>query len=129
MKCKGTLKEYRVIGRKLPTESEPVTPLYRMRIFATDQIVEPDGTLPADAKAGGDDSFSTFFNETGTAKHVPRAVFVDLEPSVVDEIRNGTYRKLFHPEQTISGKEDAANNYARGHYTVGKEIVDLVLDR
>ena len=29
MKCKGTLKEYRVIGRKLPTESEPVTPLYR----------------------------------------------------------------------------------------------------
>merc|ERR1712211_189154 len=30
---------YRVIGRKMPTESEPVTPLYRMRIFATDQIV------------------------------------------------------------------------------------------
>ena len=28
-----------------------------------------------------------------------------------------------------SGKEDAANNYARGHYTIGKEIVDLVLDR
>merc|ERR1712080_422735 len=39
MKAKGTLKEYCVIGRKLPTESEPVTPLYRMRIFATDQIV------------------------------------------------------------------------------------------
>ena len=29
----------------------------------------------------------------------------------------------------ISGKEDAANNYARGHYTVGKEVVDLCLDR
>ena len=29
----------------------------------------------------------------------------------------------------MSGKEDATNNYARGHYTVGKEIVDLVLDR
>ena len=39
MKAKGTLKEYRVIGRKMPTEAEPVTPLYRMRIFATDQIV------------------------------------------------------------------------------------------
>ncbi|KAI1229825.1 hypothetical protein IHE44_0010831, partial [Lamprotornis superbus] len=25
--------------------------------------------------------------------------------------------------------EDAANNYARGHYTIGKEIIDLVLDR
>ena len=46
-----------------------------------------------------------------------------------DEVRTGTYRQLFHPEQLISGKEDAANNYARGHYTIGKEIIDLVLDR
>ena len=50
-------------------------------------------------------------------------------PKVVDEVRTGTYRQLFHPEQLISGKEDAANNFARGHYTIGKEIVDLVLDR
>ena len=46
-----------------------------------------------------------------------------------DEVRTGTYRQLFHPEQLITGKEDAANNYARGHYTIGKEIIDLVLDR
>lgn len=46
-----------------------------------------------------------------------------------DEVRTGTYRQLFHPEQLITGKEDAANNYARGHYTIGKEIVDIVLDR
>ena len=38
---------------------------------------------------------------------------VDLEPTVVDEVRTGTYRQLFHPEQLISGKEDAANNFAR----------------
>ena len=44
-------------------------------------------------------------------------------------MRTGTYRQLFHPETLISGKEDAANNYARGRYTVGKEIIDLVLDR
>ena len=46
-----------------------------------------------------------------------------------DEVRTGTYRQLFHPEQLITGKEDAANNYARGHYTVGKDLIDLVLDR
>ena len=50
-------------------------------------------------------------------------------PLFLDEVRTGTYRQLFHPEQLITGKEDAANNYARGHYTIGKEIVDLVLDR
>ena len=46
-----------------------------------------------------------------------------------DEVRTGAYRQLFHPEQLITGKEDAANNYARGHYTIGKDIVDLVVDR
>ena len=49
--------------------------------------------------------------------------------AVSDEIRTGAYRMLFHPEQLISGKEDAASNYARGYYTVGNEIMDLVLDR
>ena len=75
-----------------------------------------------------DDAFSTFFSETGAGKHVPRAVFLDLEPTVIDEVRTGTYRQLFHPEQLISGKEDAANNFARGHYTIGKEMVDVAFE-
>ncbi|KFW77894.1 hypothetical protein N305_02558, partial [Manacus vitellinus] len=50
-------------------------------------------------------------------------------PPFPDEIRTGPYHGLFHPEQLISGKEDAANNYARGHYTIGKEIIDTVLSR
>eukprot|EP00349_Pseudokeronopsis_sp_Brazil_P010086 CAMPEP_0202977852 /NCGR_PEP_ID=MMETSP1396-20130829/84484_1 /ASSEMBLY_ACC=CAM_ASM_000872 /TAXON_ID= /ORGANISM="Pseudokeronopsis sp., Strain Brazil" /LENGTH=448 /DNA_ID=CAMNT_0049716667 /DNA_START=1490 /DNA_END=2836 /DNA_ORIENTATION=- len=86
--------------------------------------------MPSDKTiGGGDDAFNTFFSETGAGKHVPRCVFLDLEPTVIDEVRTGTYRQLFHPEQLISGKEDAANNFARGHYTIGKEIVDLCLDR
>lgn len=86
--------------------------------------------MPGDKSVGKeDDSFNTFFSETQSGKHVPRAIYVDLEPTVCDEVRTGTYRKLYHPEQIISGKEDAANNYARGHYTVGKEVVDDVLDR
>jgi tubulin alpha len=72
------------------------------------------------------DAFNTFFSETSSGKHVPRAIFVDLEPTVIDEVRTGTYRQLFHPEQLMSGKEDAANNFARGHYT-GKVINSFVL--
>ncbi|VDM83644.1 unnamed protein product [Strongylus vulgaris] len=76
-----------------------------------------------------DDAFNTFFAETAGGKHVPRCLFVDLEPTVVDEVRTGTYRELFHPEQLLSGKEDAANCYARGRYTVGREMIDVVMDR
>ncbi|KAH8091459.1 hypothetical protein JL720_5764 [Aureococcus anophagefferens] len=92
-------------------------------LFCLEHGIQPDGQMPSDKTiGGGDDAFNTFFSETGAGKHVPRAVYVDLEPTVCDEVRTGTYRQLYHPEQIISGKEDAANNYARGHYTIGKEI-------
>ncbi|KAG0020699.1 hypothetical protein BGZ80_003759 [Entomortierella chlamydospora] len=99
-------------------------------LYCLEHGIEPDGTIASDKKASQfDSSSSTFFSETGAGKHVPRAIFVDLEETVIDEVRRGTYRSLFHPEQMISGKEDAANNYARGHYTIGKELVDTVLER
>merc|ERR1711884_667535 len=99
-------------------------------LFCLEHGIQPDGQMPSDKTiGGGDDAFNTFFSETGAGKHVPRCVFLDLEPTVIDEVRTGTYRQLFHPEQLISGKEDAANNFARGHYTIGREIVDLCLDR
>ena len=44
------------------------------------------------------------------------------------EVRTGAYKELFHPGQLISGKEDAANNFARGYYTVGRKVVDETLD-
>lgn len=43
--------------------------------------------MPSDTTVGyGDDSFNTFFSETDSGKHVPRAVFVDLEPTVVGKL-------------------------------------------
>ena len=38
------------------------------------------------------DAFNTFFRETGAGKHVPRYVFLNLEPTVIDEVRTVTYR-------------------------------------
>ena len=99
-------------------------------LYCLEHDIQPDGLMVSDTSKGVEkDSFNTFFSETQGGKHVPRAIFVDLEPTVVDEVRRGSYKSLFHPEQLITGKEDAANNYARGHYTVGKEHVDQVVDR
>ncbi|CAJ0935080.1 unnamed protein product, partial [Mesorhabditis belari] len=99
-------------------------------LYCLEHGITPDGLMPADSTMGVEDSsYNTFFSETQSGKHVPRAIFMDLEPTVVDEVRTGTYRSLFHPEQLITGKEDAANNYARGHYTIGKELIDVCVDR
>jgi len=99
-------------------------------LYCLEHGIHPDGMIPKEYQDEvADDSFTTFFSETGSGKYVPRAVMVDLEPTVVDEVRTGTYRQLFHPEQLITGKEDAANNYARGHYTIGKEQIEVTMDR
>lgn len=61
--------------------------------------VQVDSALmPSDKTVGGgDDAFNIFFSETGAGKHVPRCVFLDLEPTVIDEVRTGTYRQLSPP--------------------------------
>jgi len=67
--------------------------------------------MSGDGLGGGDDAFSTFFSKTGAGKHVPHAIYMDLEPTVCDEVHSGASHQLYHPEKTISEKEDAANNY------------------
>lgn len=71
---------------------------------------QPDGRLVEGAQSAHDSGFSTFFSETGAGKHVPRSLYIDLEPGAIDDVKTGPFRSLFHPETLISGKEDAANN-------------------
>lgn len=106
-------------------------------LYCLEHGIQPDGTVLDSKKDRSEKakmasmaaSFNTFFSETRAGKHVPRALFMDLEPTVIDGLRTGKYRSLFHPELLISGKEDAANNYARGHYSMGSKVIDLVLER
>ena len=62
------------------------------------------------------------------AKYVPRAVLVDLEPGTMDSVRSGPYGQIFRPDNFVFGQSGAGNNWAKGHYTEGAELVDAVLD-
>lgn len=95
-------------------------------LYCREHNVKPDGSISEEAM--DEDSASSFFYRTSRNTFVPRTVMVDLEPGVINEIKTGEYKNLFHPQNLISGKEDAANNYARGHYTVGKEILEPVME-
>ena len=53
-------------------------------LYCLEHGIRPDGTMSEESVSQKDDSFSTFFHSTGAGKHVPRAVMVDLEPSVID---------------------------------------------
>lgn len=61
-------------------------------------------------------------------KYVPRAILLDLEPGVMDAVRAGPYGQIFRPDNFIFGQSGAGNNWAKGHYTEGAELIDSVLD-
>jgi tubulin alpha len=94
-------------------------------LFCLEHGIQPDGTLLCHQT---DTSLLTFFEDIGY-KYTPRMLYIDLEPSILDEIRTGAYRQLFHPNRILSGKEGAASNYARGYFTIGRELIEHVLDQ
>lgn len=73
-------------------------------------------------------TYETLF-KTSYGRFVPRAILVDSETSVIDEIRNGVYRCLFHPLDLVTHNEDCSNNFARGNITIGKKMIDQVMER
>ncbi|KAK6635181.1 hypothetical protein RUM44_000432 [Polyplax serrata] len=99
-------------------------------LFCIEHGIAPDGTMlkpPSASNSKSADSAQTFFKLTED-KMIPRMVMVDLEPSILDSVRGSKYKALYHPDQLISGREDACSNFARGHDTVGKEILPISFD-
>ncbi|RYP85298.1 hypothetical protein DL770_005044 [Monosporascus sp. CRB-9-2] len=74
------------------------------------------------------DHIEVYFQEASNGKYVPRALLIDLEPGVIDAVRSGGYGNFFRPDNMVFGQAGAGNNWAKGHYTEGAELVDQVLD-
>ncbi|KAK4760538.1 hypothetical protein SAY87_005431 [Trapa incisa] len=71
---------------------------------------------------------NVYYNEASCGRYVPRAVMMDLEPGTMDSVRTGPYGQIFRPDNFVFGQSGAGNNWAKGHYTEGAELIDAVLD-
>ncbi|PQQ19354.1 Tubulin beta-5 chain [Prunus yedoensis var. nudiflora] len=71
---------------------------------------------------------NVYYNEASCGRFVPRAVLMDLEPGTMDSVRTGPYGQIFRPDNFVFGQSGAGNNWAKGHYTEGAELIDAVLD-
>ncbi|KAI8053950.1 alpha-beta tubulin [Syncephalis plumigaleata] len=71
---------------------------------------------------------NVYYNEAAKGRYVPRAVLVDLEPGTMDTIRSSPNGGQFHPDNFVHAQSGAGNNWAKGHYTEGAELVDSVLE-
>jgi tubulin beta len=71
---------------------------------------------------------NVYYNEASGGRFVPRAVLMDLEPGTMDSVRSGPFGQIFRPDNFVFGQSGAGNNWAKGHYTEGAELIDSVLD-
>ncbi|TVU14214.1 hypothetical protein EJB05_37666, partial [Eragrostis curvula] len=69
-----------------------------------------------------------YFNEAGRGRYVPCAVLVDLEPGTMDSLRSGLMGGIFRPDNMVYGNSNANNNWAKGDYNKGAELIDALLD-
>jgi len=95
-------------------------------------ICDEHGIAPSGQYSGQSDlqleRVRVYYNEATGGRYVPRAVLVDLEPGTMDAVRAGPYGGIFRPDNFVFGQSGAGNNWAKGHYTEGAELIDSVLD-
>jgi tubulin beta len=95
-------------------------------------VCDEHGIDPSGMYQGDNDQqlehIGVYFGEAGSGRYVPRSVLVDLEPGTMDTVRAGPYGGIFKPDNFIFGANGAGNNWAKGHYTEGAELIDGVLE-
>ncbi|XP_060935511.1 tubulin beta chain isoform X14 [Limanda limanda] len=96
-------------------------------VISDEHGIDPSGTYHGDNDLQLE-RINVYYNEATGGKYVPRAVLVDLEPGTMDSVRSGAFGQIFRPDNFVFGQSGAGNNWAKGHYTEGAELVDSVLD-
>ncbi|KAK6115221.1 hypothetical protein DH2020_007490 [Rehmannia glutinosa] len=99
-------------------------------VICDEHGVDPIGKYKGDGSSSDTqlERINVYFNEASGGRYVPRAVLMDLEPGTMDSIRSGPYGQIFRPDNFVFGQSGAGNNWAKGHYTEGAELIDSVLD-
>ncbi|CEF67288.1 Tubulin beta-2A chain [Strongyloides ratti] len=97
-------------------------------VISEEHGIQTDGSFSGENEAQCLDRIDVYYNEANGGKYVPRAIMVDLEPGTMDSIRASTYGQLFRPDNFVFGQSGAGNNWAKGHYTEGAELVENVMD-
>ncbi|XP_041804333.1 tubulin beta-2A chain-like isoform X7 [Chelmon rostratus] len=96
-------------------------------VISDEHGIDPTGSYQGDSDLQLE-RINVYYNEASGSKFVPRAILVDLEPGTMDSVRSGPFGQLFRPDNFVFGQSGAGNNWAKGHYTEGAELVDSVLD-
>ncbi|KAJ7871530.1 gamma tubulin [Mycena olivaceomarginata] len=90
--------------------------------------INKEGILEEWATEGGDRK-DVFFYQADDEHYIPRAILVDLEPRVINNILTSPYANLYNPENIFVSKDGggAGNNWALGH-AHGEKIYEEIME-
>ncbi|XP_032231891.2 tubulin beta chain isoform X2 [Nematostella vectensis] len=74
------------------------------------------------------EKIGVYFSEGSDHRYVPRSILVDLESGTKDSIQSTPFGQLFRPDNFIFGEGGAGNNWAKGFYTNGSNLLEQVLE-
>ena len=90
--------------------------------------ISPEGIV--DEKAiNGDDRKDVFFYQADDDHYIPRSILIDLEPGVINSIKNSDFKHFYNPENIFISKEGggAGNCWAKG-YSYAEHVEDEIMD-
>ncbi|KAL5020351.1 hypothetical protein ScPMuIL_003243 [Solemya velum] len=96
-------------------------------VISEEHGIDPDGKFVGDSDLQVARS-DVYYTQGSNGNYVPRSILVDLEPGTLDAVRSGPLGRMFKPDNFVTGYSGAGNNWAKGHYTDGAELVDQVID-
>ncbi|KAK0162010.1 hypothetical protein PV327_008387 [Microctonus hyperodae] len=97
-------------------------------MISTEHGISEDGKYVGNEEKLQLDKISVYYDEAREGTYVPRSIFIDLEPGTMHAARSGPFGRIFRPDNFIFGQNGAGNNWAKGYYTEGAEIVESVMD-
>ncbi|BEI82232.1 hypothetical protein CcaverHIS002_0301000 [Cutaneotrichosporon cavernicola] len=90
--------------------------------------ISPTGMLEDWAENQGDRK-DVFFYQADDEHYIPRAILIDLEPRVINNILTSPFKGLYNPENIYVSKNGggAGNNWAQG-YAAGERVYDDLIE-
>lgn len=98
------------------------------RQLCSEHGINEEGILQ-DFATSGSDRKDVFFYQADDEHYIPRAVLIDLEPRVINNIMSSPHANLYNPENVFIAKQGggAGNNWASG-YGQGESFEEEVFD-
>lgn len=98
-----------------------------LSLISSEHGLEPDGSYHG-TSAHQLDRISTYYTERSNGKYFPRSILLDLDQCVIDSIVSGAHSNFYKPDNIITGRGGIGNNWAKGYYGEGYELMEEAID-